>query len=129
MTPGRIASKKHFLIVTGDALGLTPAANCYLAIKALGGCVAFLSDCLLDIQILDMAQFTPYCPPDIVNTTLTPEDKAQNQWRGGSTMVLDAITLRNLRIVNDEGCLYDKLNFCATAMGKRYVIIYWLFIL
>ncbi|XP_068619539.1 probable DNA mismatch repair protein Msh6 isoform X2 [Battus philenor] len=103
----------------GDALGLTPATNCYLAIKALGGCVAFLTDCLLDIQILDMAQFTTYNPPDIVNTTLSPEVKAQNQWRGGSTMVLDSITLKNLRIVQDEGCLYDKLNFCSTPMGKR----------
>ncbi|XP_013166336.1 PREDICTED: probable DNA mismatch repair protein Msh6 [Papilio xuthus] len=103
----------------GDALGLTPATECYLAIKALGGCVAYLSQCLLDIQILDMAQFNEYCPPDVVNMTLTPEDKAQNQWRGGNTMVLDAVTLRNLRIVNDEGCLYDKLNFCSTAMGKR----------
>ncbi|KPJ20946.1 Probable DNA mismatch repair protein Msh6 [Papilio machaon] len=103
----------------GDALGLTPATECYLAIKALGGCVSYLSQCLLDIQILDMSQFTEYCPPDVVNMTLTPEDKAQNKWRGGNTMVLDAITLRNLRIVNDEGCLYDKLNFCSTAMGKR----------
>ncbi|CAK1593977.1 unnamed protein product [Parnassius mnemosyne] len=103
----------------GDALGLTPAANSYLAIKALGGCVAFLTDCLLDIQILDMAQFTSYSPPDVINRTLSPEVKAQNQWRGGNIMVLDAITLRNLRIVQDEGCLYDKLNFCSTAMGKR----------
>ncbi|CAH2054352.1 unnamed protein product, partial [Iphiclides podalirius] len=103
----------------GDALGLTPASHCHLAVKALGGCVAFLTKCLLDIQILDMAQFTAYSPPDVVNKTLSPEVKAQNSWRGGSTMVLDAITLKNLRIVQDEGCLYDKINFCSTAMGKR----------
>ncbi|XP_034836109.1 probable DNA mismatch repair protein Msh6 isoform X1 [Maniola hyperantus] len=103
----------------GDALGLTPAQNCYLAIKALGGCVSYLTHCLLDIQILGMAQFEEYSPPDVLNTTLTPEDKVENQWRGGNTMVLDAITLRNLRIVQDEGCLYDKLNFCSTPMGKR----------
>ncbi|XP_039760055.1 probable DNA mismatch repair protein Msh6 isoform X3 [Pararge aegeria] len=103
----------------GDALGLTPAANCYLAIKALGGCVSYLTGCLLDIQILGMAQFEEYSPPDVLNTTLSPEDKVENQWRGGNTMVLDAITLRNLRIVQDEGCLYDKVNFCSTPMGKR----------
>ncbi|XP_045779005.1 probable DNA mismatch repair protein Msh6 isoform X2 [Maniola jurtina] len=103
----------------GDALGLTPAPNCYLAIKALGGCVSYLTHCLLDIQTLGMAQFEQYSPPDVLNTTLTPEDKVENQWRGGNTMVLDAITLRNLRIVQDEGCLYDKLNFCSTPMGKR----------
>ncbi|CAG4959685.1 unnamed protein product [Colias eurytheme] len=101
----------------GDVLGLTPASNKYLAIKALGGCVAFLSDCLLDIQILGMAQYSEYTPPDVLNTTIC--EKENNKWTGGSTMVLDAITLRNLRIVQDEGCLYDKLNFCSTPMGKR----------
>ncbi|XP_063381662.1 probable DNA mismatch repair protein Msh6 [Cydia fagiglandana] len=103
----------------GDALGLTPAPNCYLAIKALGGCVSYLSQCLLDIQVLGMSQFESFAPPDVLNKTLSQELKVENKWEGGSTMVLDAITLRNLRIVQDEGCLYDKLNFCATAMGKR----------
>ncbi|XP_048477916.1 probable DNA mismatch repair protein Msh6 [Plutella xylostella] len=103
----------------GDALGLTPANNCYLAIKALGGCVSYLTDCLLDIQILEMGQFTSYSPPDVLNKTLSQETKVENRWEGGNTMVLDAITLRNLRIVQDEGCLYDKLNYCSTPFGKR----------
>ncbi|XP_013186180.1 probable DNA mismatch repair protein Msh6 [Amyelois transitella] len=105
----------------GDALGLTPAQNCYLAVKALGGCVSYLTDCLLDIQILGMSQFTTYTPPDVLNKTLSQEGKVENRWEGGNTMVLDAITLRNLRIVQDEGCLYDKLNFCSTPMGKRWL--------
>ncbi|KAL0818930.1 hypothetical protein ABMA28_008233 [Loxostege sticticalis] len=105
----------------GDALGLTPAAHCSLAIKALGGCVSYLTDCLLDIQILGMSQFESYAPPDVLNQTLSQEEKDDNRWEGGSTMVLDAITLRNLRIVQDEGCLYEKLNFCSTAMGKRWL--------
>ncbi|XP_047510780.1 probable DNA mismatch repair protein Msh6 [Pieris napi] len=100
----------------GDTLGLTPAANSSLAIKALGGCVAFLTECLLDIQILGMSQFSEYTPPDVLNMTIQNET---SQWTGGSTMVLDSITLRNLRIVQDEGCLYDKLNLCSTPMGKR----------
>ncbi|XP_072933319.1 probable DNA mismatch repair protein Msh6 [Epargyreus clarus] len=103
----------------GDALGLTPASNCFLAIKALGGCVSYLTDCLLDIQILGMSQFTEYAPHDVLNSTMCEESKGEYQWTGGNTMVLDAITLRNLRIVQDEGCLYDRLNFCSTAMGKR----------
>ncbi|XP_075984806.1 DNA mismatch repair protein Msh6 isoform X2 [Anticarsia gemmatalis] len=103
----------------GDALGLTPATNCYLAVKALGGCVSCLTDCLLDIQVLGMSQFTSYAPPDVLNKTLPPEVKVESRWEGGTTMVLDAITLRNLRIVQDEGCLYDRLNFCSTHMGKR----------
>ncbi|XP_063832736.1 probable DNA mismatch repair protein Msh6 [Ostrinia nubilalis] len=105
----------------GDALGLTPAAHCSLAIKALGGCVSYLTDCLLDIQILGMSQFETYAPPDVLNKTLSQEEKAENRWEGGNTMVLDAITLRNLRIVQDDGCLYEKLNFCSTAMGKRWL--------
>ncbi|CAH0760592.1 unnamed protein product [Diatraea saccharalis] len=105
----------------GDALGLTPAAHCSLAIKALGGCVSYLTDCLLDIQILGMSQFNLYEPPDVLNKTLSQENKVDNRWEGGSTMVLDAITLRNLRIVQDDGCLYDRLNFCSTAMGKRWL--------
>ncbi|CAH2095409.1 unnamed protein product [Euphydryas editha] len=103
----------------GDALGLTPASNCYLAVKALGGCVSYLTDCLLDIQILGMSLFEEYSPPDVLNSTMLLEDKVENEWKGGNTMVLDAITLRNLRIVLDEGCLYDKLNYCSTPMGKR----------
>lgn len=103
----------------GDALGLTPAPNCYLGIKALGGVVACLTACLLDIQVLGMNQFTSYAPPDVLNKTLPSEVKVENRWEGGSTMVLDAITLRNLRIVQDEGCLYERLNFCSTHMGKR----------
>lgn len=103
----------------GDALGLTPAPNCYLAVKALGGCVSCLTDCLLDIQILGMSQFVKYAPPNVQNKTLTPKGEKANQWEGGSTMVLDAISLKNLRIVQDEGCLYDRLNFCSTHMGKR----------
>lgn len=75
-----------------------------------------------------MNQFTSYAPPDVLNKTLPSEVKVENRWEGGSTMVLDAITLRNLRIVQDEGCLYERLNFCSTHMGKRsvcYIIIYF----
>ncbi|KAM3962106.1 DNA mismatch repair protein Msh6 [Aphomia sociella] len=105
----------------GDALGLTPAPDCFLAIKALGGCVSYLTDCLLDIQILGMSQFTTYAPPDVLNRTLSEDNKVENRWEGGTTMILDSITLRNLRIVQDAGCLYDKLNFCSTPMGKRWL--------
>lgn len=104
---------------TGDALGLTPAVHSHLAVKALGGCVSYLTDCLLDIQTLGMSRFTTYAPPDVLNRTLSQEDKVESRWAGGGTMVLDAITLKNLRIVQDKGCLYDRLNYCSTAFGKR----------
>lgn len=70
-----------------------------------------------------MSQFAKYTPPDVLNRTMSEEMKVEmkmkNKWEGGNTMVLDAITLRNLRIVQDEGCLFEKFNFCSTAMGKR----------
>lgn len=119
-----IMMTKNLYSLSGDALGLTPAPNCYLGIKALGGVVACLTNCLLDIQVLGMNQFTSYAPPDVLNKTLPSEVKVENRWEGGSTMVLDAITLRNLRIVQDEGCLYERLNFCSTHMGKRSVFVY-----
>lgn len=113
---------------TGDALGLTPAANCSLAIKALGGCVSYLGDCFLDIQVLSMSQFTSHSLPD-GSQAISQQDKNVNKWKGGNTMVLDAITLRNLRIVQVEGCLYDKLNVCSTNMGKRLVKLVMLLLL
>ncbi|XP_041982809.1 probable DNA mismatch repair protein Msh6 isoform X2 [Aricia agestis] len=108
------------LLSPRDALGLTPAPNCSLAIKALGACVTYLTECLLDLQVLTMGQFTRYTPPDVQTDTNT-DTQEKSEWTGGNTMVLDAITLKNLRIVQDEGCLYDRLNFCSTPMGKRFL--------
>lgn len=103
----------YFLLA--DALGLTPSDDYTLAIRALGACIWYLTDSLLDIQIMEMSNFTKYDPPDI---NVKPA-KIDNRFP--SNMVLDATTLSNLRIVGEDSSLISKLDHCATAMGKRYV--------
>ncbi|KAK2589266.1 hypothetical protein KPH14_007823 [Odynerus spinipes] len=92
----------------GDSLGLTPAEDKELAIQALGGCIYLLKEYLLDQQLLAQSQFTTYIPPDFsyVGTKLM------------NNMVLDAITINNLRIFG-EGSLMKTLDHCCTAFGKR----------
>ncbi|XP_076766173.1 DNA mismatch repair protein Msh6 [Xylocopa sonorina] len=95
----------------GDSLGLTPADDKELAVHALGGCVYLLKDHLLEQQLLAQARFKSYVPPDFSNETSTTAKFANN-------MVLDAITINNLRIFG-EGSLMKTLDRCCTAFGKR----------
>ncbi|XP_011644133.1 probable DNA mismatch repair protein Msh6 [Pogonomyrmex barbatus] len=96
----------------GDSLGLTPADNKELAIHALGGCVYLLKEFLLEQQLLAQGCFNTYIPPDF--------SAASN--RAGlnyaNTMVIDAVTIKNLRIFG-EGSLTNALDRCCTAFGKR----------
>lgn len=91
-----------------DSLGLTPADDKELAVYALGGCVHLLKECLLEQQLLAQARFKTYTPPDFSNETL----------KFANNMVLDAITINNLRIFG-EGSLMKTLDRCCTAFGKR----------
>ncbi|XP_015186133.1 PREDICTED: probable DNA mismatch repair protein Msh6 [Polistes dominula] len=96
----------------GDSLGLTPSEDKELAVRALGGCIYLLKEYLLDQQLLAQAQFKTYVPPDFFNGDERTEIKLMNN------MVLDAITINNLRIFG-EGSLMKTLDYCATAFGKR----------
>lgn len=96
----------------GDSLGLTPAEDKELAIHALGGCVYLLKEYLLDQQLLAQSQFKTYIPPDCPNESIHLETKLMHN------MVLDAITINNLRIFG-EGSLMKTLDHCCTAFGKR----------
>ncbi|EFN63608.1 Probable DNA mismatch repair protein Msh6 [Camponotus floridanus] len=96
----------------GDSLGLTPASNKELAVHALGGCVYLLKDFLLEQQLLAQGCFNTYIPPDF---------SAANNRAGLSytnTMVIDAVTIKNLRIFG-ENSLNSVLDHCCTAFGKR----------
>lgn len=101
-----------------DHLGQTPKADYRLALKALGGCLWYLAKCVIDEQILAMARFSTYMPPDSavkvgdVHTKLTRNSSNKN-------MVLDSITLSNLKIVGDEKSLFITLDNCCTKFGKR----------
>lgn len=111
-----------------DHLGLTPNPNYRLALKALGGCLWYLQKCVIDAQIMDMARFNFYMPPDIVDIDSDELDKsvaqiAKRTWN--KHMVLDSITLSNLKIINDAKSLYSTLDQCCTKFGKR-LLHYWI---
>ncbi|XP_063984742.1 probable DNA mismatch repair protein Msh6 isoform X2 [Diachasmimorpha longicaudata] len=99
----------------GDSLGLTPDEDKELAVNALGGCVYILKDFMLDQQILGQKHFQEYVSPDIVLS----KNKMEEGTITVSTMVLDAITINNLRILGDDGSLLKTLDHCCTAFGKR----------
>lgn len=105
-----------------DHLGLTPNPNYRLALKALGGCLWYLQKCVIDAQIMEMARFNFYMPPDIVDIDSDELDKsvaqiAKKTWN--KHMVLDSITLSNLKIINDAKSLFSTLDQCCTKFGKR----------
>ncbi|OAD61552.1 putative DNA mismatch repair protein Msh6 [Eufriesea mexicana] len=95
----------------GDTLGLTPADDKELAVHALGGCVYLLKEYFLEQQLLAQARFKTYVPPDF-------STEASAASRFANNMVLDAITINNLRIFG-EGSLMKTLDRCCTAFGKR----------
>ncbi|XP_011302919.1 probable DNA mismatch repair protein Msh6 [Fopius arisanus] len=99
----------------GDSLGLTPEDDKELAVNALGGCVYLLKDFMLDQQILSQKHFHEYIPPDVVFSLNKMEGTSPSM----STMVLDAITINNLRILGEDGSLLKTLDHCCTAFGKR----------
>ncbi|XP_046478017.1 probable DNA mismatch repair protein Msh6 [Neodiprion pinetum] len=95
----------------GDSLGLTAADNMELAISALGGCVFHLKECFIDQQLLAQGRFESWIPPD-------HEDR-QSSGKFANNMVLDAITINNLRILGGPGSLISMLDHCCTPFGKR----------
>ncbi|XP_058429258.1 DNA mismatch repair protein Msh6 isoform X4 [Marmota monax] len=105
-----------------DSIGLTPGEKSELALSALGGCVFYLKKCLIDQDLLSMANFEEYIPldSDMVNTRSGAKFTKANQ-----RMVLDAVTLNNLEIFvngtngSTEGTLLERIDTCHTIFGKR----------
>ncbi|XP_041765634.1 probable DNA mismatch repair protein Msh6 [Anopheles merus] len=103
-----------------DSLGLTPKESYQLALKALGGCVWYLQRCLLDQQVLSLATFEEYVPLDEHReATETIAKRIDDAARAKRFMVLDSITLNNLKIVGSEGSLVDRMDHCCSKFGKR----------
>ncbi|XP_055855640.1 probable DNA mismatch repair protein Msh6 [Episyrphus balteatus] len=112
----------------GDHLGLTPHACYTLALKALGGCINYLNRCLLEEKVMPSAHFHLYVPPDMLdqlieNKSSAPKSEAKRN-QMNNHMVLDSITLSNLRITGEEHSLYSTLDQCCTKFGKR-LLHYW----
>ena len=96
-------------------------ADCALALKALGGCLWYLDRNLLVKQVLALANFKRYIPPD--QRAEVVRGKIGKDYRQKS-MVLDNITLSNLNIFGKDNSLYMKMDFCCTQFGKRLLMEY-----
>lgn len=109
---------------SNDHLGLTPNSNYRLALKALGGCIWYLTKCIIDEQILAMARFSIYVPPDY-DVESDDGTVKLNRCTSSKHMVLDSITLSNLKIVGDEKSLFNTLDNCCTKFAKR-LLKFWI---
>lgn len=107
-----------------DHLGLTPNQNYRLALKSLGACLWYLAKCVIDLQIMDMARFNLYTPTDVEIDDLDKAAAKIAKRNFNKHMVLDSITLSNLKIVGEDKSLYSTLNQCCTKFGKR-LLNYW----
>lgn len=105
-----------------DSLCLTPKEGYELALSALGGCIFYLKKCLVDQELLSMANFEEYVPVDVeMGKAAGP---ASFFTRTRQRMVLDGVTLANLEIFQNgsggtEGTLLERLDTCCTLFGKR----------
>nr|BAV25096.1 DNA mismatch repair protein MutS-homolog 6 [Xenopus laevis] len=120
---GNLPSVLKSMTSESDSLALTPGEKCELALSALGACIYYLKKCLIDQELLSMANFEEYVPVD------TDVEKAQTSSnffaKTSRRMVLDGVTLTNLEILQNgtngstEGTLLEKLDTCSTPFGKR----------
>ncbi|KRX84160.1 DNA mismatch repair protein Msh6 [Trichinella sp. T6] len=111
-----------------DLFQQTPKPQYALGISSFGAIVWYLKECLIDHDILRLKNFELYSPPATVEfgKLSSCHQPLKNRY-----MVLNDITLRNLDIVNFERkkstkvTVYDEINLCKTAMGKR-LLHFWL---
>ncbi|KAJ8359742.1 hypothetical protein SKAU_G00162670 [Synaphobranchus kaupii] len=112
-----------------DSLGLTPGEGHELALSALGGCIFYLKKCLVDQELVSMANFEEYVPVDVEMERAGGESGLFRQAR--QRMVLDGVTLANLEVLQNgstgggEGTLLERLDSCCTPFGRR-LLKHWL---
>ncbi|KAF7662355.1 hypothetical protein LDENG_00237750 [Lucifuga dentata] len=105
-----------------DSLCLTPKEGYELALSALGGIIFYLKKCLVDQELLSMANFEEYIPVDVEMENAAGPGSFFAQTR--QRMVLDGVTLANLEIFQNgsggtEGTLLERLDTCCTPFGRR----------
>ncbi|XP_061645650.1 DNA mismatch repair protein Msh6 isoform X1 [Phyllopteryx taeniolatus] len=105
-----------------DLLGLTPKEGYELALSSLGGCIFYLKKCLVDQELLSMANFEEYIPVDVEMEKSARRKSVFAKTR--QCMVLDGVTLANLEIFQNgsggtEGTLLEHLDTCSSPFGKR----------
>ncbi|XP_072247288.1 DNA mismatch repair protein Msh6 isoform X2 [Leuresthes tenuis] len=105
-----------------DSLCLTPKEGYELALSAFGGCMFYLKKCLVDKELLSLANFEEYVPVDVEMEKAAGPASFFAQTR--QRMILDGVTLANLEIFQSgsggtEGTLLERLDTCCTPFGKR----------
>ncbi|XP_061914371.1 DNA mismatch repair protein Msh6 [Entelurus aequoreus] len=105
-----------------DSLGLTPKEGYELALSSFGGCIFYLKKCLVDQELLSMANFKEYTPVDVEMEKAAGQTSFFDQTC--QRMVLDGVTLANLEIFQNgsggtEGTLLERLDTCCSPFGKR----------
>lgn len=115
------APLKH-MTSESDSLCLTPKEGYELALSAFGGCIFYLKKCLVDQELLSMANFEEYVPVDVEMEKAAGPASFFAKTR--QRMVLDGVTLANLEIFQNgsggtEGTLLERLDTCSTPFGKR----------
>lgn len=104
------------MLFVGDHLGLTPANEYVNAIRSFGACIWYLTKCVIDRKVIDIAQYSHYVPLDEIQSVKPSETMKTSN----SFLILDSITLNNLKIVGSEGSLLHTIDYCCTKFGKRY---------
>lgn len=97
----------------GDSTHLTPREDGCLALKALGACVWYLSESLIEEEVLTMRSFEKYVPPH-----------ANQNMEDLKNLILDGVCLQNLEVLRNpsggaEGTLLATMDFCCSPFGKR----------
>lgn len=107
-----------------DHLGLTPNPDYALALRSIGACLWYMTECRIDEQIVSLGRYSMYTPPDNVkfDSIESFEESVNKTIRSKMTsrhMVLDSITLSNLKLTDENYSLLNALDHCCTRFGKR----------
>ncbi len=98
-----------------------------LCISALGAATWYLRRALIEHDLLSMGNFTAYVPPDKDSTTEECTSSSMNALCTPESqfMVLDGVALANLEVLRNsfdggsKGSLWNHMNRCKTAFGRR----------
>uniref|UniRef100_A0A5S6QUH0 DNA mismatch repair protein n=1 Tax=Trichuris muris TaxID=70415 RepID=A0A5S6QUH0_TRIMR len=114
------------MLDSSDLVGMTVSSDHTLCLSSFGAIVWYLKECKIDDDVLQLRRINIYRPPDITKAEEYDTIPLQRKY-----MIMDEITLKNLDVVR-LSCtdpmyttLFDELNLCLTAAGKR-LLRFWL---
>jgi DNA mismatch repair protein MSH6 len=114
------------MLDTSDVMMRTPLSEFQLGIRAFGGLLFYLKECLIDEEIVSLKLIEAYVPP---STSSQKGNDQQDKLVLPSTVVLDDCTLKNLDIftsdIGSKGSLFALLNHTRTKFGAR-MLRFWI---